>query len=512
MTTYMMTSQAPFDPTALVDPETGQPVDGAPLGAVLSAHAAITPDAPAVSFGETTVSFAELDRLANQRARQLAEMGIGQDDRVIVSMPNSLEFVECTFAVWKLGAAVCPVSHRLNDEEFEDIARLAEPAAVLSDRAGRNLDVPQLLVDAPPSAAYSADPLPLASTKPGRILGSGGSTGRPKLIVDPFASRWGPEKAGYRRWPRAKLSVASPFYHAGPNATVFFGLSQGAHVVGMEKFDPLQWLRDVERHGLDYIYTVPTIMTRISKLDRSVVERVDLSSVRTLLHMAAPCPEQTKRWWIDLLGPERVLELYGGAERIGLTLIDGNEWLARPGSVGRAAPGDEIVITGEDGEVLVPGEIGEVNFRKEAGPGTTYSYIGAETRIHGDLDSYGDMGWLDEDGWLYIADRRTDMVVIGGVNIYPAEVEAVIDCLPGVACSAVIGLPDDDLGNRLHAIVELEDGAQMPDEAEFLASLRESLHGFKRPRSAEFTRERVRDNAGKVRRSALREARIGPRS
>jgi bile acid-coenzyme A ligase len=503
-----VTGPAQIDAASLVDAETGQPVDGAPLGALLSAHAALTPQNPAVSFGKRTTTFAELDALANRRARQLAEMGIGRDDRVIVSMPNSVEFVECVFAVWKLGAAICPVSHRLSPEEFAEIVSLAEPSAVLRDEHHPDVAVQQLRVDGPPPQSISASPLPPASAQPGRILGSGGSTGRPKLIVDPFASTWGPEKAGYRRWPRAKLSVASPFYHAGPNATVFFGLSQGAHVVGMEKFDPVQWLGDIERHRLDYIYTVPTIMTRISKLDPAIVGSFDLSSVRVLLHMAAPCPEQTKRWWIGLLGPEKVLELYGGAERIGLTLIDGNEWLARPGSVGRAAPGDEIVITGENGEALPPGEIGEINFRKEEGPGATYSYIGAEPRIRGDLDSYGDMGWLDEDGWLYIADRRTDMVVIGGVNVYPAEVEAVIDCLPGVACSAVIGLPDPDLGNRLHAIVELEPGAEAPDEGDFLQGLRWKLTGFKRPRSVEFTRERVRDNAGKVRRSALREARL----
>ena len=506
--TIPMRKPATIDPLSLIDPETGQPVTGAPLGAVLSAHAALSPDSPALSFGELTTSFAELDTLANRRAHQLAEHGIGQDDRVIVSMANSVEFVECVFAVWKLGGTICPVSHRLTEAEFAAIVELAEPAAVLCDAGVRAVSVPQLLLDGPPPATLPDDPLPPAWARPGRILGSGGSTGRPKLVVDPYASTWGPEKGGYRRWPRAKLSVASPFYHAGPNATVFFGLSQGAHVVGMEKFDPLQWLTDIERHALDYIYTVPTIMTRISKLDRSIVEGFDLSSVRTLLHMAAPCPPDTKRWWIDLLGPEKVLELYGGAERIGLTLIDGNEWLARPGSVGRAAPGDEIVITGEDGAPLPPGEIGEVNFRKQAGPGTTYSYIGAEPRIRGELDSYGDMGWLDADGWLFIADRRTDMVVIGGVNVYPAEVESAIDALPGVLGSAVIGLPDPDLGNRLHAIVELEPGAQAPGEEEFLAALRDRLLGFKRPRSVEFTRERIRDNAGKVRRSALRQARL----
>jgi bile acid-coenzyme A ligase len=504
-----MTSADFIDPRELIDLETGQPRDGAPLGAVLGAHARARPESPAVTFGNETITFAELELRANRRARQLTELGIGQDDRVIVSMPNSPEFVDCVFAVWKLGATVCPISHRLADEEFAAIAELAEPAAVLSDRPKRVPMIHQIAISGPPPDHPSPDPLPPRFATPGRIIGSGGSTGRPKLIVDPYPSAWGPEKAGYRRPTRCTLHVASPFYHAGPLATVFYGLAQGSHVVGSERFDAVEWLREIERHRVDYVYTVPTIMTRITKLDRAFTDSVDLSSITYMLHMAAPCPHETKRWWIDRIGPEKVLELYGGAERIGLTLIDGNEWLAHPGSVGKAAPGDEIVITDEQGNPLPPGEIGEVNFRKQAGPGTTYSYIGAETRIRGDLDSYGDMGWLDDDGYLYIADRRTDMVVIGGVNVYPAEVEKVIDSLPGVLCSAVIGLPDGDLGNRLHAIVELQPGAEPPEEQSFLARLHERLLGFKRPRSVEFTHERIRDDAGKVRRSALREARRG---
>ena len=238
-----MTTPESSDPRALVDPETGQPAEGAPLGALLSAHAALTPERPAVTFGARTISFAELDLLANRRARQLAELGVGQDDRVILVLPNCPEFIECVFAVWKLGATACPVSHRLTREEFAGIVELAEPAAVLSDEPRQSPCERQLVVDGPPSSRFSGDPLPPRFAKPGRIMGSGGSTGRPKLVVDPHASRWGPEKAGYRRWPRCTLSVASPFYHAGPFATVCYGLSQGSHVIAMDRFDPVEWLK-----------------------------------------------------------------------------------------------------------------------------------------------------------------------------------------------------------------------------------------------------------------------------
>jgi bile acid-coenzyme A ligase len=497
-----------IDLRSCIDVASGGPVDGAPLGLLLSAYAMRSPERMAVTFGQGTATFEELDSLANRRARQLEQLGVGQDDRVVIALPNSVEFLECAFAVWKLGATVCPVSDRLTPGEFSSVVELAEPAAVLTGDPVRSGLRGTVVVRGPPPADLPDGPLPARFARQGRIMTSGGSTGRPKLIVDPFPSAWGPEKAGYRRPPHSTLLIASPFCHAGPFSTTLYALAQGSHGVCMERFEPVEWLKAIERHRVDYIYAVPTIMTRIAKLDPAITEGTDLSSIRTLLHMAAPCPPDTKRWWIDRIGPEQVLELYGGTERIGLTLIDGSEWLRRPGSVGKAAPGDEIVILDDSGRELPPGEIGEVRFRKAGGPGRTYSYIGSETRISGDLDSYGDMGWLDADGYLYIADRRTDMILLGGVNIYPAEIEAVIDSLPGVLGSAVIGLPEPDMGNRLHAIVELDAGTDPPDEDAFALSLRSRLSGLKCPRSFEFTRERIRDDAGKVKRFALREARL----
>jgi bile acid-coenzyme A ligase len=498
-----------IDPRACVDAETGQPIAGTPLGTLLSAHAALTPDRPAVTFGEATTTYAALDAAANRRARQLAALGVGQDDRVAIALPNSLAFLECAFAVWKVGATVCPISEKLTASEFAAIIELMQPAAVLVNDRGRWDGSGAVLVQGPSPAALPDAPLSPKAARRGRILPSGGSTGRPKLIVDPYPSAWGPEKAGFRRPLDATLLIASPLCHSGPFSAALYALAQGSHVVGMERFEPMPWLAAIARHRADYVYAVPTMMTRIMKLDPAITAGADLSSIDTLLHMAAPCPPETKRWWIDRLGrPEKVLEVYGGTERIGLTTIDGAEWLRRPGSVGKPIPGDEAVIVDDAGATLPPGEIGEVRFRKTNRSAPTYAYIGSATRISGGLDSYGDMGWMDGDGYLYIADRRTDMVLLGGVNVYPAEIEAVIDSLPGVLGSAVIGLPDGDMGNRLHAIVELDAGLARPDPDVFAAGLREQLSGLKCPRSFEFTTERIRDDAGKVRRSALREARL----
>lgn len=286
-------------------------------------------------------------------------------------------------------------------------------------------------------------------------------------------------------------------------------LAQGSHVVCLPKFDAADWLKHVEKYRPSFAYVVPTMMSRIAKLPEAQTRAADLSSIKTLIHMAAPCPLDIKHWWIDRLGAEIVLEIYGGTERIGATMIDGQEWLDHPGSVGKAFSNYEIVITNVDREELPVGEIGDIYFRNVDGPGAAYDYIGAETRIQGELDSFGDMGWVDEQGYLYIADRRTDMVTIGGANVFPAEVEAALETLPHVVCAAVIGLPDEDMGNRLHAIVEIStDQKQFPNAEQFIASAREILNGLKRPKSVEFTHDRIRDDAGKVRRARLRAERI----
>lgn len=488
----------------------GQPRDGAPLGALLSAHAAATPAAPALTLAGRTYRFDDLDAAANRRARQLAaEFGVGLGDRIVLAMPNRAAFFETVFAAWKLGAVPCPVSWRLAMAEFSDLVGLIGPRVVAGTNSTPNGPAPLYDAGLPVDDSWSGAPLPPICVTPGKIMNSGGSTGRPKLILDPEPSAWGRDKEGRSRPPRITLLNPGPLYHSAPFAYSTLAMAQGSHVVCLEQFDPVAWLTAVEQYRPSFVYLVPTMMSRIAKLPAEVTRSADLSSIDTLLHMAAPCPPDVKRWWIERIGPRRVMEVYGGTERIGATLIDGEQWLAHPGSVGRAAPGDEILILGEDGQPLQPGNVGEIYFRRREGPGTTYAYVGSDTRIRGDIDSFGDMGWLDADGWLYIADRRTDMVTVGGVNVYPAEIEAAIETLPGVLCAAVIGLPDADMGNRLHAIVELAETESLPEDgAAYLAPALAVLSALKRPRTVEFTRNRIRDDAGKMRRAQLRTERL----
>ncbi len=206
-----------------------------------------------------------------------------------------------------------------------------------------------------------------------------------------------------------------------------------------------------------------------------------------------------------MLGPERMFEGYGPSERIGRTFITGTEWLQRPGSVGRAMDGCRVRILDPQGRELPPGGIGEIYMLPAAGAGTTFSYRGAERRVTLDgWESVGDMGWLDSDGYLYIADRRTDMILCGGRNIYPAEIEAALNAHPAVRTSVVIGMPDEDLGQRIHAIVEATDVT----DSDLRIHLEERLVRYKWPHSFEYVSTPLFNEAGKVRRSALREARL----
>ncbi|HEU4430619.1 MAG TPA: AMP-binding protein, partial [Myxococcota bacterium] len=269
-----------------------------------------------------------------------------------------------------------------------------------------------------------------------------------------------------------------------------------------------QALALIERHGVDWVLFVPTMMQRIAKLPADVRNKYDLASLRRVMCSGAPSPIWLKRFWIEWLGPEKIYEAYGGTERIAGTVIDGVEWLAHPGSVGKPPPGRMMRAQRPDGTLCAPGEIGEIYMKPAAGQGTTYRYIGAEATATGDgWETLGDVGWFDADGYLYLADRKTDMILVGGSNVYPAEVEAAIDAHPAVRSSAVIGLPDDDLGNRVHALVDAPAGVTADTLRAYLG---ERLVAYKIPRSFEFVSEPLRDDAGKLRRSALREARLGP--
>jgi bile acid-coenzyme A ligase len=298
--------------------------------------------------------------------------------------------------------------------------------------------------------------------------------------------------------------MPGPLYHNAPFGLSATALHTGAHVVLMVKFDAEETLRLVEQHRATWLYLVPTMMSRIWRLPNRA--QFDVSSLKTVWHMAAPCPPLLKEEWIGWIGGETLLELYGGTEGQTITIIDGNEWMAHKGSVGKPLALGEMKAFSADGKMLDPRQTGEIYLRRDPALPPSYHYVGAEPRtLPGGWESLGDIGWFDEDGYLYLADRRTDMILVGGANVYPAEIEAALDEHPLVASSAVIGLPHDELGNQIHAIIQPREGL---NEDELHRHLAERLVSYKRPRTFEFVMENVRDDAGKVRRTALRDARI----
>jgi len=495
-------------------PHTNPAYADIPYGAVMTRLAAADPDRVALVCdgpdGSVVLTRAELDSRANRAARAYAELGLAHGDIATIALPNSAELFIACLAVWKLGAVPNPVSHRLPPAERAALIERADPVLVIGvpedegGCAGRR-PVPAHL----PLDAFSAEPLPERVSPHERAMGSGGSTGLPKLIVAANPATYNTGTASPLFRGREAVLIPGPMYHGAPFSAAFGGLFSGCKVVVMHRFDALRCLELIAQHRVDRMTVVPTMMLRIWRLPEEQRNSVDVSSLEFVMTGSAPCPAWLMRAWIEWLGPEVMHEAFGPSERTGGTFITGTEWLAHPGSVGRASPGCELKILDENGRELPPGEMGEIYLLPTGGPGSTYHYVGAEARQTADgWESVGDMGYLDAEGYLYLGDRRCDMVLCGGRNIYPAEVEAAIDACPGVRSSAVVGLPDDDLGQRLHAIVDVGPDADGIDAESIRAHLAERLVHYKIPATIEMVTTLLRDDAGKMRRSALRAGRL----
>jgi len=477
------------------------------LSRILAHWAAIQPDRVAVDHEGHQISWAELDAGTNRLARAYAALGVTQDSFVTIALPNSLEFFEACFAAWKLGATPQPVSARLPKYERDQIVELGKPALVVGVADGEYAPTPSIRAGYTPDASLPDTELPEKTAASFKAMTSGGSTGRPKLIVSKLPAEWDTEMDFLEIRTQGSMLIPGPLYHNGPFMWATIALFKGATVAVTTRFDAEKTLELIDRMKLETAYMVPTMMRRIWALPEEVRTRYDVSSLDALWHLAAPCPPWLKEAFIDWLGPEVIWELYGGTEGQGSTTIQGTEWLTHRGSVGRPVETCEMKIFGEEEQEVPTGEVGEVFLRPLAGQGSSYYYLGAEAKaIEGGWESLGDMGWMDADGYLYLTDRKSDMIIVGGANIYPAEVEAALDAFEGVRSSAVIGLPDEDMGSRLHAIIDMPKGDL--DDAALTAHLRERLVTYKQPKSIELVREPLRDDAGKTRRKALREARL----
>ena len=470
-------------------------------------HAQERPDSPALTVSEQTVTWGTLDSSTNRLARAYAQLGVGGGDFVSIGLPTSVAFAESMLATLKLGAVPQPVSSRLPAGELAQVIEIAQPRLVVGfDPAAHPGQ--QVLASNPPIAEHDDRPLPERVAPAYKAPTSGGSTGRPKIILSGSPAvvpvvEGRPSPFGIPR--DSVVMFPSPLYHNTAVLGTLLGLSAGSHVVLEERFDAELTLRLIDRHRVTFGLLVPTHMNRIRRLPPAVRESYDISSLATLLHGGGPCPAELKRAWIDWLGPDRIIEMYTATEAAALTLCNGTEWLQRPGTVGRCVIG-EMAVFDDDAVALGAGEVGMIWMRRPSGADRTYRYIGEESKERDDgWDTAGDLGWMDEQGYLFLADRRTDMIVSGAANVYPAEVEAALATHPSVIDCVTIGLPDEDLGQRVHAIVQTDTDAL--DEQALRKHLADRLVRYKTPRTYEFTTLPLRDDAGKVRRSALRDER-----
>lgn len=469
------------------------------------------PQRAALTVEDHTLTRDALERRTNRLARAFETLGVTEGSFVTIALPNCALYVESALAALKLGATPQPVSGRLPPAELQAIVELAKPSLVVGVDPTLFPNWRCVQADFVVDPQLSDAPLPVRVARYWKAPTSGGSTGRPKLIVSgsPAEIDENPVAfaAPFMLPVDGAVLIPGPLYHNAPFTFCLQSLFRGNHVVLMRRFDAAQSLALIERYQAQVALLVPTMMSRIWKLSESERNAADLSSLRVAFHMASHCPRWLKQAWIEWLGPERIVELYAGTEMQAVTIISGTDWIERPGSVGRCVIG-EMKVVGEDGRELPANEVGEIYLRPSLGSPPSYFYIGAEAKRSGDWETLGDIGWLDAQGFLFLADRRSDLILRGGENVYPAEVEAAIDEHPAVQSSAVIGLPDEDLGQRVHAIIQARSSVTAAELAEHLAS---RLAGYKRPTTFEFVSEALRDDAGKTRRSALRDARVGDR-
>ncbi|TQC48899.1 acyl-CoA synthetase [Rhodococcus sp. WS4] len=494
--------------------------------------AASDPDRLAVIVdGGGTSTYGELAETANRLSHGMRVQGLTSGSVLALVLSNRLELIALQLAAHQIGVYVVPVNRHLTAPEAgyilgdcgaELVVADGSTAATVAEAAKLAGISPEVLYgvgDGAEALRPYEELLGDSSTPDDRVAGamlfySSGTTGRPKGIRRPM-SGLSPEAEQARMAQSARamsvtrdgvyLSVG-PLYHAAPNQNMMMTLQLGHTVVVSSGFDPEHALGLIQRHSVTATFLVPTMMHRLLTVPAERRNEFDVSSLSTILHSASICPVATKRAMIDWVGPVLV-EYYGSSESGATTLIDSESWLAHQGSVGKARPGMAVRICDEHGEELPPGTPGLIHLKS----GVVIEYVGDPDKTAASYqDGFfvpGDIGYLDEDGWLFVCDRRTDMIVSGGVNIYPAEIEGEVLQHAAVLDAAVFGVPDDEWGQRVVALVELhEPDAQRDEVAEsILAHCRERLAKFKLPRVLEVVDQLPRTAAGKINRARLRD-------
>lgn len=502
-----------------------------------------------VKSGERTFSAEEFDLRARRAATVVASFGLARGDGVALYLRNDIAYFEAVFGAGMLGIYPVPVNWHYTPDETNYLltdsgvklllihADLYEPVRhaipdglpVVIVETPEEVRAAYGLAAAPPPAGLplwrdlveGAEPwLGEAGIAPSSIIYTSGTTGRPKGVkraafteeqneAVSFMLGWSygysEVLVGQRDPATITTAVIGPVYHSAPNAHSAFSIRIGANVVVCPRFDAEELLALIERERITHLNMVPIMFNRLLRLPDEVKRRYDLSSLQFVTHAAAPCPPPVKRAMIEWWGLV-IWEYYGSTEMGNVTCLSSEEWLAHPGSVGRVMPGVTLRVVGPDGQDVAPGVVGEVIGKGRHG--TDFTYQNAPEK-RASMEKYGlvtpgDMGYFDADGFLYLCDRINDMIISGGANIYPAEIEAELHKLPGVADCAVFGIPDEEFGESVMAVVQPMPGADLTGEG-LRAELKKVLTSYKVPRRIDFAESLPREDSGKIFKRKLRE-------
>jgi bile acid-coenzyme A ligase len=427
---------------------------------------------------------------------------VGTGDVVGLALPSCVEHVLVTVAIWKLGATLLPLRHDLPDWEMDRMLELAVPVVLVSDQ--HHASCPVLTrADLAGTVDLSADPLPDAVSECVNMVASSGSTGHPKLIVTPTRGVVGSsaQQASTQGDLEMRILVLSPLYHVNGFAFAAPAMLEGGHVVILEKFDAARAVELIERHQITFTVMVPTMLQRVARLPN--LGREQLASLQRIVYGGARVPDWVVERWLELVDPSVFVFTYGSSERLGLVMMTGEEWAGHPGATGK--PVDiELSIRDDAGEPLPVGEVGAIYWRPPAAR-RLFEYIGMPTPepTTDGFFTIGDVGWVDDDGYLYVTDRRKDLIVTGGANVFPAEVENALSEHPEVVDQVVVGVADDEWGQRVHAIVQVTDPAHPPTPEALRAFCKERLAGYKVPKTFEVVERVPRTDAGKLNRTSL---------
>ena len=494
----------------------------------LAVQAQLQPERPAVVEGDVAVGYAEFNRRVNRLASGLAALGLRAGERAVWCGPNSTEVMTFIHGARKAGLISVPLAYRFTPDEMQYVIDNSDAALVVVDaeQAPKVAEVHDRLSKVREIVVFRGEPfvgarawddvLALGSDDdPGPVgdVGStmiytSGTTGKPKGALrtqtDPALVLALLQEI--RLVPGQEVHVTTgPLYHSGPLAWAVLAHALGGTVVIMRKFDAAEWVRLVTHHRVTSTFSAPTQLKRIVSLPDDVLAKGDFSSMRSLVANAAPVPYALKQEVIAKLGDGFLFEVYGSTELGVDTVLPPEDQLRKPGSCGKPYGGVELKIVGDDGEALPAGEPGELFIRTTLAMDGYHRTDEQLTELqHGEWKSVGDVAYLDDEGYLYICDRKKDMIISGGVNIYPAEIEAVLHAHPDVMDVAVFGVPSDEWGESVHAVVQPKVGHTI-DLGVLEAYANERLAGFKRPRTWEVRDELPRTESGKLLKRVLRD-------